>query len=189
MSDLVLKLNRGLLKDAISSKSERVLYKTGAYALTTIRRSIRAPKKAKPIQVNIGKAELMVPRVGKVLNKKTGRPTTKKLADLARKVAKTKVQSETEGQPPRRGPSDLLRTAEKFTVDKKTWTVTAGPILFKSQPQLVGASDVPELLEGGGQERVRGELVKYGKHPFVGPAFEKTKGKMEQLIEKEQLRP
>lgn len=100
-------------------------------------------------------------------------------------MVQSKLSTEGAGKPPRRGPTDKLRTAMKFTVDTDTYEVTAGPIVFAKQPKLVGVADVPELLEGGGSEYVRGQLVQYQEHPFVLPAIDKAKHRMTQLTEKE----
>jgi hypothetical protein len=185
----VSQLNNDLLKGSIISKAERVLYKTGAYALQTIRRSIRPAKKKKNQTVALGDRKFIVPPRGLVLDAKTKKPVPKRLAATVRHALSASRQKETAGQPPRRGPKDTLRKAMKFSVDPKTFEVTAGPIVFSKQPQLVGASDVPELLEGGGSEKLKGQIVKYTPHPFITPAIETAKQRMAQLVESEQLRP
>jgi hypothetical protein len=186
----LVSLNKELLKTAITSKAERVLFKTGAYALTTMRRNIRAAKKAKQFYtVQFGSRKFLVPRVGKVLDAKTKRPVSALDAETARHLLKQQLTTEAAGQPPRRGPSDLLRELMKFTVDLTTYTVSAGPILFSKQPKLVGAQNVPELLEFGGGEYRKDQLVHYQPRPFIAPAVQTTQTRMEQLIESEQLRP
>ena len=54
---------------------------------------------------------------------------------------------------------------------------------FPSQPSLVGAISVPELLNKGGRQKVLDPWVKYGPRPFVEPAMDVTLRKMEQEIE------
>jgi hypothetical protein len=187
--DFTSKFNNALLKNAIISKAERVLYKTGAYALQVIRRSIRAPKKAKNQTIALGNRKFIVPPHGLVLDAKTKKPVPSHLAATVRHALRAQQSADSAGSPPRRGPKDTLRKAEKFTVDPKTFEVTAGPIVFGSQPQLVGASDVPEILEGGGSEKIKDQLVKYAPHPFIRPAVEIAKQRMAALVESEQLRP
>ena len=77
----------------------------------------------------------------------------------------------------------------KFTVDLVTYMVSVGPILFSKQPKLVGANKVPELLEFGGKEHLKKELVQYEPRPFVAPALELSEKRMTALVESEQLRP
>lgn len=187
--DFIAHLNKELLKTAITSKAERVLFKTGAYALTTIRRSIRPARKQRDRTIDLGGRRFIVPPHGLVLDAKTKKPVPKRLADVVRAALRSSLSKEASGQPPRRGPKDTLRKAMKFTVDPKTFEVTAGPIVFGAQPQLVGASDIPELVEGGGTEKIKDQLVQYSAHPFIQPAIEIAKQRMAALVESEQLRP
>ncbi len=188
MTDFTSSIRRELLKEAITSKAERVLYKTGAYGLQVIRRSIRPARKKKDQTVVVGKRRLLVPAKGLVVDAKTKKPVPKKLAAMARRTLSANSKEDGTGKPPRRGPTDNLRKAEKFVVDLDTYEVTAGPIIFGKQPKLVDAADVPELLEGGGSEQIGDELVQYSRHPFVEPALEKAKQRIAQLVESEQLR-
>ncbi len=97
------------------------------------------------------------------------------------------------GQPPRRGPTDLLRRFIFFGIDTDTESVVIGPLVFSSQPKLRGVKNVPELLEFGGEELIRVltkkddparyEFVKYEPHPYVRPQQADAEKRMEQLIE------
>lgn len=86
--------------------------------------------------------------------------------------------------PPRRGPTDLLRKLTLFQLDSRAESVVIGPYPFKNQPQLVGAVSVPELLDKGGGEYIRGELVHYEPRPYVERCLNPTLKFMTQIIER-----
>jgi hypothetical protein len=95
-----------------------------------------------------------------------------------------RLRSEGAGQPPRRGPTDLLRRFILFGVDPDSERVVIGAMPFRRQPRFSGGIvSVPELLEKGGGEYIKDELVHYQPRPFVNPAFDITLAKMKEKIQ------
>lgn len=167
----------------------RILSRTGAYGMGTMRKMIRpqlASKKAR--SVTVGGRAYFVPIIGKVLDAQTRRVVTSEQALEARKALQAQNRGRGAGSPPRRGPTDLLRKFIFFGVDPQTESTVVAPLVFSSQPSLAGAASVPELLNYGGSEIVGGDLVKYAPHPFVEPALDPTFRKMAQLIEANPVR-
>lgn len=178
-------LNQLKLMEAIDRKRAKVLARTGAFGMTVMRRSIRPPSNAKKNRsVTLGGRLVIVPVRGKVIDAKTKQPIRTEDAKQARLMLAAKLRGSGEGQPPRRGPKDLLRKFILFTVDPKSQSVVIGAAPFAKQPSLLGATTVPELLNYGGGQNTGGVLVKYGARPFVEPALATTLRKMEQEIER-----
>lgn len=172
----------------ISAKQRRVLAKAGGYARTAMKRQIRPPKRGKKARtVVVDGRPYFVPVAGMVIDVGTGRKATTEQAKLAREAIAGRLKGEGAGKPPRRGPSDLLRKHIYFGLEEHGETVVIGPMKFGSQPRLVGASSVPELLEKGGGEYIGNKLVKYDPHPFAKPTLPLATKKFHELIEKEPL--
>src|SRR5215813_14187230 len=101
-----------------------------------MRRSIRPAKRTKTLTpVEFSGRTFLVPRIGKVLDAKTKRPVSTRDADKARHLLRQLIMHDAAGQPPRRGPADLLRSAMKFSVDLNSYTVSVGPTVFAKQPK------------------------------------------------------
>lgn len=174
---------------AIDRKRLRVLSRVGAFAMTVMRRMIRAPKSSKRARtIDVNGRSYFVPMRGKVLDARTRRPVTRAEAESARRAMALRLRSEGEGQPPRRGPTDLLRRNIFFGVDTDTESVVIGPRMFAKQPPLVGAVSVPELLEKGGIEIIMGKRAKYGARPYAAPTLPIAERKFRELIESEPLK-
>jgi hypothetical protein len=172
----------------IERKRLRVLTQTGAFARTVMKRSIRAPKRGKRARtVVVDGRQYLVPVAGRVLDLATMRACTAEQAKAARLAMAGRLRSEGEGKPPRRGPSDRLRQEIFFGVDQDSETVVIGPRIYASQPTLVGAKSVPELLEKGGIEVIFGKRVRYGARPYVAPILPVAQKKMAELVERIQL--
>jgi len=185
---LKLKLDVAGVMDRVEKKRNRVLYQTGAYGLTVMKRSIRPPKSGKKARtVSVDGREYFVPVSGKVLDAKTKQPVSKQQADAARKAMLKRLHGEGAGKPPRRGPSDKLRRGMHFKVDEATETVVIGAMPFATKPRLSGAVSIPELLTKGGGEYIHNQLVKFEPHPFVQPAMEITQKRMAELLVKTPL--
>jgi hypothetical protein len=137
--------------------------------------------------VNLDGREYLVPVRGKVVDVATGKPARKEQAKLARIELAKRLGKEGAGKPPRRGPTDLLRSQIYFGIDAETASVIIGPTKFPRQPRLVGASSVPELLEEGGAEYIGDELVRYQPHPFVAPSLDPVEAFFRKTIESEPL--
>lgn len=182
-------VDRALVTSRVDKKVLKVLSQVGAFGRTVMRRSIRAQKKSKKARtVQIGARQYLVPVVGKVIDLQTGRFASASQATAAREAMRGRLRSEGAGQPPRRGPTDLLRKFILFGVNPDTETVVIGAMPFRKQPRFSGGIvSVPELLEKGGGEYIRGELVQYQPRPFVQPAFATTRNKLADLIEKTPL--
>jgi hypothetical protein len=184
----------------------RILGRTGAYGRGTIRKQFRPQKQgvrfntvtvfalpallygptaaAKMTHARGRHVRCHVhPKTGLVIDADTGRPVTKALAKFAREAMQTKRGRDNAGKPPRRGPTDKLRQFTDFGVDPDTESVVAGPWPFPTQPELVGAVSVPELLDNGGFERHGNTYVKYDPHPYLERSLEPTRRFMEKLIE------
>lgn len=166
----------------------RILARTGGYGRTAMRRLFKPPLRARK-QRNIfyGGHEYGVPLKGLVRHVATGRPVT---ADFAKKLRilysrRNRFSGKGVGQPPRRGPTDLLRKLTIFEMDRQHESVVIGPMPFDEQPPLVGAVSVPELLDKGGYEQIGKELVKYEPRPFVERTLPPTLRFLEKTIEKQ----
>src|SRR4051812_41597691 len=145
------------IMDRIGKKQAKVLGRTGAYARTVMKNSIRAPLKSKKARtVMVGDKACFIPiGRGKVLDAETGQPVTTRLAALAHIAMRSQQKESGAGLPPRRGALDLLRKHIYFSLDMATESVVIAPLVFHSQPPLIGAASVPELLEYGGRETFR----------------------------------
>lgn len=136
--------------------------------------------------------EVIVPveGFGRVLDAKSGRPVSREDSEKARLQMRILRKAEGAGvgggpgQPPRRGPTDLLRKFTLWDVVEERGNITAviGAEKFAKQPRLVGVSAVPELLEKGGGEYIGSQLVAYSPHPFAAPSQQPTINKMPELI-------
>lgn len=177
-----LTLNIASVVNHAEKKRSAVLYRTGAYGLSVMRRSIRPPKSGRKARtVTVDGRECLVPVVGKVLDSKSKKPVSKKMAESARRAITARLRDEGAGKPPHRGPRDLLRRGMNFQVDGESVVIGAMP--FVRQPKLSGVVSVPQLLEQGGGEVLRHQLYQYQPRPFVQPAMETTQRKMAELIE------
>jgi len=182
-------LDRKTVMDRVDAKRLKVLNRVGGFARLTMKRSIRAPLKSKKARtVQVGDVLCYVPiGRGKVLDASTGKPVATRLAALAHLKMRDKVRSDGAGQPPRRGPLDLLRKHIYYSYDAASESVVIAPLVFLSQPPLIGAASVPELLEFGGQEifSAKGHTWTgvYEPHPFVRPVLPKAEQKLAELIE------
>lgn len=177
-------VDRELVRSRVDKKVLSVLSQVGAFGRNKMRSSIlpqKASKKHRTVDVE-GKL-FLVPISGRVIDVATGRDARKSEADAARAALRGRLKSEGVGKPPRRGPSNLLRRFILFGVDPQSESVVIGAMPFASQPRLVGAVSVPELLDQGGGEYIGGELVRYDPRPFVQPAFDKTLNKFKNLIQ------
>lgn len=192
--DFSMFVDRKGVMERIEGKRLKVLGRTGAFGMQTMRRSIRpAPKKRQRAQITLqddqGRTVFIDPQ-GRV-RAANGRFLPKAYAAKIKAKAqqqKIKPQRFGVGQPPRRGPSDLLRKRIFFGVEAETETVVIGPEMFSSQPTMYGAVSVPQLLDQGGIEMMRSKLGKvYQAHfeprPFVAPALPPTQKRMAELIE------
>jgi hypothetical protein len=183
--DFSMFVDRKGVIERIDRKKLRVLGGTGAYAMGAMRKKIRAPRNTKKSQtINVRGRNYYVPVQGKVRDASTGRVVTEKEAVLAHDAMRQRRQSEGVGQPPRRGPSDLLRKHIFFGVEPESEAVTIGPEMFAKQPPLIGATSVPHLLEKGGAQMIHGVIAKYGPRPYVEPTLPIAQQKMTELIEK-----
>lgn len=178
-------LDREAVRSRIDKKKLAVLGQVGAYARGTVRKSIRPQKSGKKARtVLVGNREFIVPVRGRVVEARTGKEPSAKDAKAAREAMAKRRRFEDRGKPPRRGPKDLLRTNVLFYLDPATESVAVGARVFSRQPDLIGVSDVPELLEFGGKERIRGETAEYVPHPFIFPALDTSKKKFRDLVDK-----
>lgn len=187
--DFKMFLDRPDVMKRINRYQRRVLAKAGGYARTAMRRTIRPPKSGKKSRtVLVDRISVLVPVRGKVVDARTQRPVATALAQKARLAMAAKYKSEGAGQPPRRGPSDLLRKHIYFGLTPDNETVVIGPMLFSSQPQgLQGARTVPELLNKGGSVVNRGMVSQYAPHPYVEGPAELAKRKLAELVASEPL--
>jgi hypothetical protein len=119
---------------------------------------------------------------GPVINARTGKPVAAGIARKAKEAYYESIKGRGEGQPPRRGPTDLLRRFIFFGVDMTTESVVIGPMKFDSQPVMNRVS-VPELLNKGGVEIIFGKPVQYGPRPFAEPVLPVAQRQMEKLIQ------
>jgi hypothetical protein len=141
--DFTMFIDRPGVMARVDKKRRRVLGKTGAYARTSMQRSIRPAGK--------------------------------------------KRKSSEPGKPPRSRQGGL-RENIYFGLDEVTESVVIAPLRFQSQPKLIGAASVPELLEGGGgemSERKDGtvSISEYAPRPFVAPQQQPAEQKLAQEIE------
>ena len=181
-------IDRKHVAKRISAKQRRVLGKAGGFGRVVMKREIRPPKSGKKSRtVVVNGLAVIVPARGKVVDAKTQRPVSKKIADLARLAMAKRYKSESAGKPPRRGPSDLLRQHIYFGVEPDGESVVIGPMAFRKQPHLVGAKTVPELLNKGGSQNIMGQYVKYDPHPFTSRPAELAAKKLAELVKSEPL--
>lgn len=179
---------------AIDRKRLRVLSQAGAYSRVAMQRMIRPPKTGKKAtRITVNGVELIVPPRGMVLSAKTRKPVTTELAREARIAMSKRRHAEEPNRPPRRGPTDLLRRFIFFGIDKDTQSVVIGPQKFAKQPQMTGATSVPELLERGGTAKqwaagLGSVTAYYAPHPYVGPTLPIAERRFKELIEREPLK-
>lgn len=186
--DFKMFIDRPKVMRAVAQKQRRVLAKTGAYARVAMKRSIRrAPSRKKPRTWLVRGVPCLVPFKGKVTDARTSRPVPRHIADEARAVVAKRQRARGAGKPPR-SRSGELKQHIYFGVDPKTESVVIGPMVFRKQPAgLVGAKSIPELLNKGGGQRLKGVLVKYAPHPFVEPILPIAEKKMAEEIERTPL--
>ena len=182
-------VDRKGVMDRLDKKVLRILGGTGAYTMGAMRKSIRPPtkKQARSNRITVRGVNCIVPVMGKVREAGTGQPVHEKLAVIARKEIYARNHGLGAGSPPRRGPTDLLRSRIFFGVETNTETVVIGPEMFTSQPKMIGAVSVPQLLDQGGKEEFRfGHRTFVGKYeprPFVAPMVPVAQKRLEKLIE------
>lgn len=186
--DFSMFVDRKGVMERVDRKTLRVLSGTGAYARSSMRNSIRShPTSKKSRTIQVGDVACFVPPHGKVLDAKTGRPVTTRLAALAVVAFRARTRAEGVGKPPRRGATDLLRKRIFFGVEADTETVVIGPEMFAKQPSMIGATSVPQLLDQGGREQIRMGgmtfMANYEPRPFVAPQMPIAQKKMAELIE------
>lgn len=213
--DFSMFIDRPHVMRRVGAKQRRILAKTGGYGRTSMKRLIKRPlKRKKPRTVRLrdpltGREDnYYVPPEGPVLlvkRKKKHRerrefPAPGHMAYLARLEVSKRYQKSSRGQPPRRGPTDLLRKHIYFGLDLETESVVIGPMPFESQPPMLRRKTVPELLNRGGykvaspgngrigKHRIGRVLVRYVPHPFVEPVLPIARKKMRQLIKEERNR-
>lgn len=185
--DFSMFVDRKTVMERVDRKTLRVLARTGGYGMRTMRNSIKSQPTAKNKRtVTVDDVPCFIPPKGKVLDARTGRPVTTRLAALAVLKFRNQTRKEGIGRPPRRGPTDLLRKRIFFGVEADTETVVIGPEMFAKQPQLFGATSVPQLLDKGGSEAIRvggmNTIAKYEPRPFVAPALPPTREAMERFL-------
>ncbi len=186
-------VDRKGVMDRVDAKNLKVLARTGAYVMRAMRNSIKtAPKKEKRLTVvSVHGINCKVPVFGKVIDAATGRPVSYQTSIAARKKIGAINKSMGAGQPPRRGPTDLLRKRIFYGVETDTETVVIGPEKFTKQPELIGASSVPELLDKGGKEVFRFArdrfVADYEPRPFVAPLVPLAERTLERFIEETPL--
>ncbi|MFO0790461.1 MAG: hypothetical protein U0805_13485 [Pirellulales bacterium] len=184
-------IDRKGIMAAIDRKRLKVLTQTGAYGRVAMQRQIRPAKSGrKAMTINVDGVDCIIPAGGRglVRDAKTGHAVRKKLAAKALKAWFARQREERAGQPPRRGPTDLLRKFMFFGVDESTQSVVIGPMAFSKQPAMTGAASVPELLEQGGSELqkwIDGQTIQteYKPHPFAAPTLPVAERKFRELIE------
>lgn len=184
--DFSLFLDRKVVMERIDAKTQRVLMRVGGFARTTMRNSIKHPRTGKKARtVNVNGRLLFVPRGrGKVLDAQTGAVVSTPLATRAHLVMRDRLRSEGANKPPRRGPLDLLRKHIYFAFEPESESVVIAPLVFGSQPSLIGVQNVPELLEFGGKEVFRHHVGTYAPHPYVRPVKPLAEQKMAEEIER-----
>lgn len=167
------------LLNYVRQRSIRILYRTGGWGLTYMRRLIRqAPKRDRGLRtVEVDGKEYYVPFGGRVYDAKTGRPARQSQADRARPLAIAKSRGHGAGRPPR-SRTGLLKNKMAFAVDEQRLIVTVGTQTLPNQPQLVGAVSVPQLLDQGGGEFIAGFLAVFAPRPFVQQAAGATAQQM-----------
>lgn len=181
-----MSLDAQKLLATIDKGRTRVLARTGAYARTIMRRSIKPQSKAKKNRTVVYRGEqYLVPVRGMVIVAKTRRPVRKEMAAEIRRAFAVSKRGQGEGQPPRRGRSDALRRGILWSIDPRSKSVVIGAEPFAKQPSgLLGVSTVPQLLNYGGGQMIDGVLAKYRARPFAEPALGVARKKMEQEIKK-----
>jgi hypothetical protein len=195
-------LDRPHVMARLTKYQRKVLGATGAFARQAMKRMIRpalkGSKKSRTISVVPNATDMppswkglppsvvicVVQAKGPVIDARTGRPVAAGIARKAKEAYFASIKGRGEGQPPRRGPSDLLRRFIFFGIDEHRETVVIGPMRFGSQPVMPNRVSVPELLNKGGIEIIFGKPVQYGPRPFVEPTLPIAEKKMAELIEK-----
>lgn len=134
-----------------------------------------------------------MPRRGKIIDKKTGKPVPKAVAAHVVQVVSQRVKGQGAGKPPKRGPTALMREGVTFSLDDKTETVVIGvePLPGKGRG-LLNAASTGHLLDKGRSRLLSHPALKavgqpptatkYGKHPFTEPSLAPTARRLEQLI-------
>lgn len=174
----------GVLRD-VDRWTAQILIRSGAYGRGVMRNKFRPPLVGKQSNSVVYQGRRYhVPRSGLVREYHTGQPVATALAMEVRRAFWATKKGRGAGQPPRRGPTDLLRKFTDFGYDRRRQMTVVGPWPFPSQPKLVGAVSVPELLDKGGGEVIGGDLVKYEPRPFVESTLAPTVRFMTQLIER-----
>lgn len=186
--DFSMFVDRKTVTERVERKKLRVLARTGGYGMRTMRNSIKSHPtgKAKRTVVVNDVPCFIPPGQGKVLDARSGKPVTTRLAALAVLKFRKQTRNEGIGRPPRRGVTDLLRKRIFFGVEADEENVVIGPEMFAKQPQLFGAVSVPQLLDQGGAEAIRvggiNMIAQYEPRPFVAPALPPTREAMERFL-------
>lgn len=194
-------VDRPYVMSRIEEWKLKILGRVGAYGRGVVKRQFRPQKKGKKFNTvtfwptsrelhENGRwtpTKNMVCHVpadgGPVIDVETGQPVNRFAARRARLELAGKRARDGVGKPPRRGPTDKLRKFTDFGVDPTNESVVAGSWPFPTQPDLVGAVSVPQLLDQGGYERIGSQLVKYEPRPFVERSLPPTQKFMEKIIE------
>lgn len=103
----------------------------------------------------------------------TDKATRKALGHIGghvRKVAKGSIRKSDEVSAPGSPPAshtDRLKKGILYGYDKGRESVVVGPTVWRTSTPL-------ELLEYGGQTKLKGKPARYRARPFMGPAMEKS---------------
>lgn len=170
-----------------------ILSRTGAYGRGVIQKKFRPPLKGKQTDRNviINGVVYRVQANGPVLDRSTGRPARRAEAQQAREEWLRRFiagkRGKGEGRPPRIGPTGKLKKFTDFGIDHND-TAVMGSVPFSSQPPLVKAVTVPDLLNAGGAERIAGQLVQFGPRPYVEVSLPPVVRFTKQLIKSNPVR-
>jgi hypothetical protein len=187
--DFKMFLDRKLVTDRIDAKSQKILMRTGGFGRLTMKRMIRArPTGKRSRTVNVDGRQLFIPNKGNrqermVRDAQTGAVVSTPLAARAHIAFRQQQLASGAGKPPHRGPLDLLRKHIYFSYDPTSESVVIAPLVFAKQPPLIGAQNVPELLEFGGREVFKHYTGTYAPHPYVRPTKVLAEMKMAELTE------
>lgn len=191
------------LKKALGLWQWGILSRTGAYGRGVMKKQIRPALKGRKKDHIVPVMDMRTSSTGRpygrvieclvsndqfVMDRKTGMPVRKEIADQARLIVRRRRTGKGVGSPPRSRTGKLRKNidfgivAEKNAEGLSNGTVIIGAIKFVWQPLMLNRASVPQLLDIGGKELVHGVWAKYGKRPFVRTVFKITKKKMAQFI-------
>lgn len=181
-----------------------VLANAGAYGKGVFRNKLGRPQrkqtKERTVQVDVPvisqktgrtynySAVLFVPRMGKVIEKATGKPAPREAAAAALKIVSARVRGQGAGRPPRMGPSKQMRTLNEFALDARTESVVIGTVPIPTSAPISAAS-VPNLLDEGLRGFIFNTLLpnggvqaQYAEHPYVESVLPPVQKRINQRI-------